>query len=45
MLNYFELKVPMHRYFIGFVFANLAFGIGRPAVLKQLSKNIGALHF
>lgn len=43
MLNYEGNVVELHRYFIGFIFVNLSYGMGRPAILKQLSKNAGIL--
>jgi hypothetical protein len=45
MLNYEERKVEVFRYVVGFVCGNVAYALGRPAVLKQLQKSVGALHY
>jgi uncharacterized membrane protein len=41
MLNYQARAVEVHRYFVGFFMISLSYSIGRPAVLKQLTKGIG----
>ena len=41
MLDYYPKTVEVHRYFLGFIFINLSYGLGRPALLKQLSKSTG----
>ena len=45
MLNYQARIVELHRYFMGFFLVSLSYSIGRPAVLKQLTKSIGIQHF
>ena len=45
MLNYQERVVEVHRYFMGFFLVSLSYAVGRPAVLKQLTKSIGIQHF
>jgi hypothetical protein len=45
MLNYYENIVEMHRYFAGFILINFSYAIGRPSILKQISKSTGIEKF
>jgi hypothetical protein len=45
MLNYEHNVVEIQRYFIGFIFTSLSYAMGRPAILKQLTRNAGVKNF
>ena len=45
MMNYSTDNVHLPRYFAGFILISLAHALGRPAIIKQLSKTTGTTLF